>query len=191
MVQCKTAYAQLSNLDDALATDFARDHGAHGVSGHFDVPMIGRTDNHDIDFLAGQQIAVVFETARRAAETRFGLISNMTVDIADRNDVSIHGRFVSDHAALVSESDDADAWAFVRALGGCVLGSRAGVWRQARSETSDRGCSNEISATGTLRHCKTMLGWRRGIGWGQRALYDKIEQLTLPLIGERALDQHR
>ena len=82
--------------------------------------MVGRSDQHHIDVLAFQQIAVVLEDPGRAAEAGPGLFPHVSVDITESNNIAVATCFFGDHRALVAESDGshpesfaAVAWEFI------------------------------------------------------------------------------
>ena len=119
-----------------------------GVDHHLRVPVVGRADRHHVDILAIEQLAVVFEDQRRAAEGRAGLLADMAIDVGDGHNIAVRAGLLGNHRALVPHPDRSDAEPVVGASGRCAgLGvGRENVGHQSAGAEDRGGCLEETAA---------------------------------------------
>src|SRR5690606_36496246 len=106
------------------------------------MPMVGRADRHDIDLFPREQITVVFETLRRAAETGYCLIADVAIDIANRDDIAVLLRLIGTDGPLIAEPNRANANP-LELSGGFRSFLRAGGRMKQRRKQEARSGGNE------------------------------------------------
>src|SRR5262245_19840158 len=135
--------------------------GLHRLDGDRRVPMVGRGDDHGVDVLAGDHLAVI-ERGQFGLAGLFGLVQSFAVNVAN-GDYLRGARVFTDfhrpphHAgASPAEADAADVDAVVRAQNPRV---DVGV---VDSRGASRGytCLDEVSACGLFSHTSLLRKWR-------------------------------
>ena len=130
-----------------------------GVDEHAGVPVVGGANQHDVDMGEGEQIVVILKDLRGAAKAGASLLTNVPVDIAERDHIAIGECFAGDDRALVAEANAANAPAGVgRAGRGGVFGPggvtaprRAGQPPSRRGQERTTGNSERHDTAQTAR----------------------------------------
>ena len=122
--------------------------GAHGVDADLGVPVVGRADDHGVDVVAVEELAVVFVDVGLAladAIVLLGFFGVAAVDVADRQEVAVVRGAASIAGALAAGADQAEPRPVV--LGPGLVGQSAA---EGREEGEKRGArrrdAKEISA---------------------------------------------
>ena len=128
----------------------------HGGQGDLGVPVVGRGDDHGVDVLAGDDLAVV---ERAVALEVFGSrLLALLVHVADLDDLqaivvllAVFGESAGNVGAAAADADDADVNAVVcakDATGRCLGGSREGGTGHGERHSRGGRLPQKISSIG-------------------------------------------